>query len=135
MTSREQPQYLHPSHRPYTIRTPDEILHEFDNRTDIQGERAVQAYIGKWLRLEGTVSNVRDSIGGDTISVLLDNELIGIILRFGKTRWLSDVETIAKGDKIAADGQIADVERRFMGLDHCEVLGISRTDNQATNRR
>ena len=136
VTSREQPQYLKPSHRPYTLRTPDEIFHDFDNRTDLQAERAVQAYIGKWLRLEGMVYNVKDSINGDTISVWLDTEsMIGIVLHFRKARWLRDLETIVKGDKIAAEGQIAHVERRLMSIDHCEVIEISRTDNQATNRR
>ena len=121
-----------PAHEPYTIRTPEEILAEFNNRTDLQAEKVVQSYAGQWLRLEGRIYNVYENSG--SIVVMLDSEMApSIHLKFNKERWLRNLETTTAGDNITAEGKISRIDRMTMVIEHCEVIEIRRNDRQATS--
>ena len=45
-------------HRAFTTRTPAEMAAEYEGRTNLQAERAVIVYTGKWLRISGLVGDV-----------------------------------------------------------------------------
>ena len=111
--------------RTYTLRTLEEILAEYNNRTDMQAERVLQQYIGKWFKVDGEIKDISEL--SDYILVFLGEPLkITADLRFEKKRWRESLETMTIGDRLASEGKIREVRRRTISLEDCEITQATR---------
>ena len=107
----------------YTVRTIEEINEAIDNKTDMQVNKIISAYIGKWIRIEEAVSNVSER--EDEISVFTTRGLAHrIFLHFDKKAWKEHLETIREGDRIIAEGKITSINSLWIRLRECEVINI-----------
>ena len=119
------------SERVYTLRIADEIFREFHDRTDMQAQRAVNGYLGKWLRVVEVIGNISEYEG--TITVTLSRQQYDdVFLVFSKDRWQDILETVRDGDTIKAEGRIRSIGRYTMFLCDCEVTELSRPQNKGS---
>ncbi len=89
----------------------------------MQANKIVNEHIGKWMRIEDEVENVREY--DDSISVSLRGRIgENINLTFEKERWKEHLETMREGDKIIAEGLIRKIERFWIFLADCEVIKV-----------
>lgn len=109
----------------YSLRTAKEIFSEFDNRTNMEADKILAAYIGKWLQVDDLVKNIFDH--SDSIRVLVGRALEpGISLSFGKKLWQERLETMRIGDRLIAEGRIDRIDPLYIHLEGCEILEAIR---------
>jgi hypothetical protein len=100
--------------------TPDYLMGLFDEHTTIQAEKLIEAFIGKWLRVSGTVSDVIGSEGsGATVYLKRETARISSVSLDFSDR--GAVEILRKGDSVTAIGQIVGADRLWVGLKNCEL--------------
>ena len=111
--------------RPYTLRTVDEILREFEGRTTMQAERIVQQYLDKWMIVDNIIDDI---VEADTlILVYVGGRSWGrILMMFEKSRWQGQLEVLTTGDRIKGKGRISEIEIHRLTLTDCELNVISR---------
>jgi hypothetical protein len=91
----------------------------FDEHTSIQAEKLVEAFIGKWVRVSGTVGNVTAIAGGGAkVQLPRDSEHSMVFMRFNDK---SVVEVLKKGDPITVIGKIRQVSTLWLELENCEL--------------
>ena len=95
--------------------------------TDIQRQRVIAAYKGKWLRFQGEVHNVRED--SKIMNIFLDASSVRedryLSLSFDKTTWEAQLETLKKGDRIEGEGIVEDIDSPVSRLKDCIVTRIS----------
>ena len=99
--------------------TPEALMDMCADKTDVHAERAMQPYIGKWMRYSGIVRNVY-LIG---TNAYIRFEVFGLrsvkaIVSNGSD--LADV--LHKGDKLTVDGRIEDISAVDFNLIDAEVV-------------
>ena len=104
-------------------RTLPELHGFYRGRTDAEGDRLIQPYIGKWIRVSGKVSNVTPSSGAPafTYVTLAGRSLIPDSLTFGPI-WKDKILVMRQGDRIAAICRIGQPMDYLIALDDCELL-------------
>lgn len=111
--------------RPYTLRTVEEILKEYDGRTMMQGDRIVRQYLGKWMNVDGVID---DALEADShILVYLGKPMVdSIMMEFDKELWEDQLETLTKGDRIKGKGRISEIQPHRVILTDCVLNIIGR---------
>lgn len=109
--------------------TPKALMEICRNKTRMQAKKAVEVYVGKWMKIAGTVSNITDNESWITVhleTVKLTNETMGdwytmatIALYFRGQR--EHLEVLQKGDMITAIGEIETITQESIGLEKCEL--------------
>jgi len=92
-----------------------------EGKTNVQAKRAVEPYIGTWLRHKGPIYDVRAYPSGNTdVSIALD--AFGIVtLNFDLGSNSSMAELLHKGDVIEIVGEIEDIRRTGINLKNGEI--------------
>ncbi len=122
-----EPVNREPEKRIYTQRTAAEIFAAIENMTELQIERFVQPHIGKWIRVQSVVRDISQK--GGFFYVMLGKRFDPVLyLAFEKARCPS-IETMVKGDRIAAEGQIHTIENMTLYLDRCELVELGEKDD------
>ena len=107
--------------------TPKELADYFERFTTSQAVDATQRYIGKWMRVSGTIHDVKlISTGKNLRAFVTLNEWQYINARgahcfFIDKKWIDRVQMKNKGDRIALIGQIELVQVHGINLDNCEL--------------
>jgi hypothetical protein len=96
----------------------------FEGNTDAQGQRSVADYVGKWMRVEGAVSNVQ--VFDTSAAVTCYLEKAGSVLAISIGMWFPEkskesVKFLGRGDEIAVVGRIARLGRLEIELRDCEL--------------
>jgi len=111
--------------------TPDELTRFFhDGQTTIQSRRAVEPFIGKWMKVEGDLgdvdSGIQDNIAHVTFVTYRFTGELGaykhLYMRFSGKKWIDKLYTLTKGTHIVVNGQILDVNIMSVSLDNCELI-------------
>lgn len=94
----------------------------FRDRTKIQAEKALEMYIGKWLKISGTLTDIdNNTLSGYKVHIQSQNPSIFLYFsRWEKRR----LEILHKGDFITASGKITHINRNFITLERCELLSV-----------
>ena len=112
-----------PKERVFSRRTPKELTDIFDGRTNLEAEMITKQHIGSWLHVKGEVYNISSTSGGSLMVYLvepIDSPPL-LILMFNKKKWLTEIQTLGKGDEIAAVGKIKEIEKFRIWLELCEL--------------
>lgn len=93
----------------------------FVNHTDIEARRLLAPYLESWMKVAGTVDNVRES--SDEMHVVLTTTEDGpVFLTFDKKAWKDHLLILRKGNKLGVIGKIvARTDRLGLSLDKCEL--------------
>jgi tRNA_anti-like len=104
--------------------TPEYICGLYNGKLDIQGAQLSAPYVGKWMRISGTVENVNNaSMDGYFISLREYNGSSGaIVLTEFDKRWAEYIQVIKRGDRVRILGQIYSVGRESLVLVHSELV-------------
>lgn len=92
----------------------------FKDYTQIQANRHIEPYKGKWIRLSGFIKDVSELTKG-AILVSVDIDLI-VFMFFSDTASIEHISMKSKGDKIAAIGKISEVSAYDFTIIECELL-------------
>lgn len=109
--------------------TPDYLTGFFRaDQTSIQSSRAVEPFLGKWMKVEGDLGDVH-SISSDRAWVTFANAFTGemgrgkqLNMHFEGKEWVERLYVLKKGTRIAVQGQIKYVFERDVELDNCELI-------------
>lgn len=89
-------------------------------KTDLQAVRGTKQYVGKWIRLEGTVLIVRQIDETDPVSVGLEIGGWDVICRFDADD--RDASALRKDDHISLEGRIYSTGHLALNLEKCALL-------------
>ena len=116
-----------PEKRIYTQRTAAQIFADIKNMTEVQIERFAEPHIGKWIRVQSVVQEISQNDRFFYVALGKWFEPVPY-LAFEKARWPS-IETIGRGDRIAAEGQIHKIAKMVLSLDRCELVELGEKDD------
>jgi len=105
--------------------TPDYLMGIFRERTTADARRLTANYIGKWMRISGTVYDVdRTDLGrgkeGNFVTVIW-NKNTSVSLVFHEQRWMDSVSVWKRGDTVTVLGQIQHLGALTIILNNCEL--------------
>ena len=110
----------------YTVRTAAEIFSAVENLTGIEIEKFAQPHLGKWIRVQSVVKDIYP--GENDFHVLIGEGFLTVSLKFAKEKWPS-IETMTKGDRLAAEGKITKIRSATISLDCCEMVELQDEDD------
>lgn len=99
----------------------------YKGHTDLQGEKLTHVYLGKWVRVDGTLRNLYGSLGG-TYAVHLSRSgregsaPDGVPRLEFNPEWADRLATIPVGGKISVVGKIRKIESHCVWIDDCELV-------------
>lgn len=115
--------------RVYSARTIEEISNAIDGLNSLQTNRFIQPFIGKWIRVQGTIKDIFEySTESNEIGVLLgqnqEKSLTSptLILTFVKETWLPTLETMNSGDFAHVEGEIDKISKFRISIKNCEII-------------
>ena len=123
------PEFAAPSPEPassveeriFTSQTAAELFASVEHLTQLEMERVVAPHIGKWLRVQSVIQEMTE----DELFLYVT---LGTwaepnpVLRFNKEGWESILETMSRGQTLAAHGKIHSIGLMRMRLTSCEVV-------------
>ncbi len=115
--------------RIYTKRKVGEIFAAIrkNNITTLDRENLSRPHIGKWIRIQHVIQDI--SLNENYVYVTLGH-VFGPSprLRFKRGRWWPEIETMTKGDRLAAQGRITGIHLMGLSMVDCEIVD-QREDN------
>jgi hypothetical protein len=111
--------------------TPERLFSFYQDNTDIQAAERVKPHFGQWIKVTGTLGNVRPWTGlssqvtfeRSSTPVLertwLDYTTIYMYFRDAQT--IDRFKILKRGDKITVIGQLREVDAVDLHLDNCEL--------------
>jgi len=116
------PQRARDAERQFVDVTPGYLVGLFDSHTTWEADRLVADFVGKWIRVQGTVRDVSKMGDAMYVQVREDATLNSVTTTMlFRDSWSDRVSTLRRGDTIRAIGQIADADRLALRLDPCEL--------------
>ena len=113
--------------RVYTQRTASELFAATRDLTDVQIKRYSEPHVGKWIRIQGQVRNITQN--EDFYYVMIGRMFDPVpYLCFFKPNWPT-IETMSRGDRIAAEGVIHKIEKMILYVDRCELVDLGEEDD------
>ena len=103
--------------------TPQYLASLYKGQTEMQAQRLVDIYVGKWMKIRGPISNVMTPTG-DIVAVHLKRDAfneIAVALKFSKP-WHERLALLRQGNIITAVGKIDYTEAGFVMLEDCELV-------------
>lgn len=98
----------------------------------MQGQKAVEIYLGKWMNVSGPISNIYGNRKGVSVALGLPVTLRTIFdPEVLSTVWLSfsqdveQVEALQPGDTLTAVGKLEEVTPSSISLSNCEYVNAA----------
>ena len=115
--------------RIYTQRSAVEILTAVRELTSVEVEQYARPHLGKWIRMQSIIKNI-SFYGDDKVCVTLGHWFDPrLMLIFAKNEWWSRLETMNKGDRLAAVEMISRIGSNDLDLDQCEIVKLATEDD------
>jgi hypothetical protein len=112
--------------------TPKYLIGIFREHTDIQGAALTSAYLGKWMKVSGSLGNVistspyRAQLTFERAEVPLTErtwfDYTDFFMMFRKP-WIDRLAIARRGDRLTVIGQIERIDGVSVQLDSCELVG------------
>lgn len=102
--------------------TLESLVASFAGKTALQGQAAVKGYIGKRVRVSGTLAEVHSN---NRLIVTLQRPSATDFLYFGP-EWTDHFAKLSKGDAVEIIGRIQRVLSQGVSLDNCQLVQSSR---------
>lgn len=110
----DEAEFMPPYHldhkRPWSPRRTQELVDRVRGLTDVARQEAVKDDIGRWLRIRGTILNVRDAGYDRTVSATIElTNRVNVIAAAEIDPWKSILHASKIGDEIEVIGPITDI--------------------------
>jgi hypothetical protein len=114
--------------KPQRIFVGDDVTKEFligllQGRTDIQAQKLVSLYLGKWMKVSGRLGNILSSTGTRfQVTFEFSGKLTDLYMWFGE-QWADRLSIITPGQNLVVIGKITEIgPSSYVSLDECELL-------------
>jgi len=96
----------------------------YKNRTQHQGDQAIQPYIGKWMQVEGAVRNIYPRRQNWDVLILNkgSDEVVGSAMINCVPSETAKLEILQKGDMIKAEGRVKRANANWIFLEQGRLL-------------
>ena len=112
--------------------TPKYLIGIFRDHTDIQGAKLTAGYLGKWMKVSGSLGNVISTTPNLAQLTFERAQLsragptwfdsTGFYMIFKKP-WIDRLAIVKRGDKLTVIGQIERIDSVSVQLENCELVG------------
>lgn len=116
--------------------TPAFLIGVMEGHTDVAARRAIAPYLGKWMRVSGTVRDVSETPGakggGHTVAIAVDTDKPATPMGLGiagyldfDASWDGRVGVMPRGTRVTVKGCLTRINPDLGGtidLDHCELV-------------
>jgi hypothetical protein len=103
----------------------DDLISVFRGRTTAQGVQLAKAYKGKWMKVSGSIEDIREQSTMipfcNAREIRLDTP--SVILSFG-LKWNKSISALNIGDTITVFGKVGYVYVNHMRLRQCELVEV-----------
>jgi hypothetical protein len=107
-------------------RTPEQLTASFKGVTGVQARDRIARYLGNWMRVSGTVSDV-SMVTAELVSVRFAERSImtynDVVMYFRGKKWIDRLVLMNQGDKLSVIGKIDKVSPVSLDLEYCEIEG------------
>lgn len=104
--------------------TPEELMQMCHEHMDIQAQRLVQPYKGKWMKVSGRINNIRSS-SDESAQVTFIRDTGGLIrdfyMYFKGTKWVERLAVLTRGNSVVVIGKITEISGICVTLQDCEI--------------
>ena len=119
------------SDRIFVQETPEYFFELVKDHTAVQRQKITEIYIGKWLKVSGSVRNVQAVSYPQRMVVTISIEGIRGISLWFNARWSDRIGLLRIGQNISAIGQISEIGGIDIDLQNCELTEpISSSSSQ-----
>jgi hypothetical protein len=102
--------------------TPEYLMSLYDGVMSSQGDRLLQPYVGKWIRLTNTVSDTKANSVWTYVKKKNETKNNPVVLLFDFPKWSEKVAALTRGQTITALCQIGlNARWDVVYLEHCEL--------------
>ena len=105
--------------------TPEHLTGFFKENTSIQAGRLAEAFIGKWMKISGPLSDVAGAGDSHRQVTFSNRSLFGrneVYMYFLDAKQFDCLSTLKRGDTITVVGKIAEVNAIGITLRECEIV-------------
>jgi hypothetical protein len=105
--------------------SPQKLMAMFEGKTTHHGQRAVQTYLGKWIRVSGIVEDYAQYQSDFAIVRLKTVKPLmfsSVQLQFKSE--FERLEMLQGGERITADGKIVEIDEYTFKAAECEIVSI-----------
>lgn len=104
--------------------TPEQLTGFFKGVTDVQGQDRAARYVGKWMRVSGSLLNVA-LIARHSVMASFAERPVGsaaeVYCFFSRRKWTDRIVVKSRGDHATVLGRIDEVTRQVVYLGDCEL--------------
>jgi hypothetical protein len=117
------PEPIKEAPREFINTTPEYLLgiRRQENLTRIQTDKLLSPYIGKWLKVTGTVTQIYDRITWIRIGPVVQGDTLSVLLVVNPT-WKASFHLLELKQTISAIGRINEVSYSEIQLEDCELV-------------
>jgi len=111
--------------------TPERLFSFYQDNTSIQAAERVKPHIGQWIKVTGTLGNVRPWTGSSSQVTFEPSstpvfertwlDYTTIYMYFRDAQKIDRFKILKRGDKITVIGQLQEVDAVDLHLDNCEL--------------
>jgi len=103
--------------------TPQQLARLFEGQLDVQGQRLLAPYRGRWMRVFGLLDNVKAGSGYTMVTFATGAyEEVAVVMFFDGDAWADRLSVLTPGERITVIGQIEDAARNRVRLDNCDLV-------------
>ena len=126
---RESSHSPQPEEKIYTARTVAELFSPLNAMSTLQVQKHAKPHVGKWIRVQSTIRDMSEN--EDFLYAHLGKQkfLPLAYLAFRKEKWAGHLETMDRGDRIAAEGKIAKIDYTGIYLGDCALVEMKEDDD------
>ena len=92
---------------------------------DIEAQRLIRPYTGKWMKVAGRIRNVRSS-SVNSAQVTFDRptgpEIRDFYMYFRDPKWIDTLAVLSRGAELVVAGRITEISAICVTLDDCEII-------------
>lgn len=95
----------------------------YNEHTQLQASKLLETYVGKWIRISGSVMDVEMSVLGKIVVFLsTENMTRPLMALYFEPQWAEHTTHLRRGASIVAEGQIGSAGRDYLTLANCELV-------------
>jgi hypothetical protein len=104
--------------------TPKSLTAFYEGKTQLEGDRAVAPFKGKWIKISAQIKDIGSStIGTGSLMITASDESPMSVLMVFSREWDTRLSILGRGDRITVIGMIRAIGVLVVILDECELVG------------
>ena len=103
--------------------SPSDLRSLCKDKTSADAHRAMQPYIGKWMRVSGQINNILPPASYGQMILFREGYLVDVAMIFDNT-WKERISILRKGQAITVIGKIEEINVMDLRMGNCELISV-----------